>query len=326
VRQSEQLAQRAEQVGSGKKKKEQKIGLLATENLARRRAATPVKMDGVGIDHHFHQQHHLNHGHFATQQLPSQSPRKRKAEGAPENNERLSKRLSLLNLGMCAPSNWISKTYTNTSSEQSGQKLYVPVENPDSQQFQQPPSPSSSKNAHRRKQAVDDDAHMQLDDTKYKVYIYNLDDELSSSDNEDGGADEGKLLFLPDIEKHLRNTRIPTRVLDPGRPDEMSSAGKELVLYQLPSSLSVPEEHDSVRKAIMEARERARERQRAERERQVQAGNGGVVPSPVSPPPQVVSGSAASSSGPGLVSQPLLHASRDAAMPVAEDPDAMELD
>ncbi|KAK4252246.1 hypothetical protein C7999DRAFT_26968 [Corynascus novoguineensis] len=265
-------------------------------------------MDGVNIDHHFHQQHHVNHGHFATQQLPSQNPRKRKAESAPDNNERLSKRLSLLNL------------------EQSGQKLYVPVENPDSQQFQQPLGSSSSKNSRRRKQTVDDDAQMQLDDTKYKVYIYNLDDELSSSDNEDGGAEEGKLVFLPDIEKHLRNTRIPTRVLDPGRLDEMSSVGKELVLYQLPSSLSVPEEHDSVRKAILEARERARERQRAERERQAQAGNGGVVLSPVSPPPHVVSGSVASPPGPGLASQPLLHASRDAAMPVPEDPDAMELD
>ncbi|KAL2166809.1 hypothetical protein VTG60DRAFT_2126 [Thermothelomyces hinnuleus] len=280
-------------------------------------------MDGVGIDHHFHrqqQQHHrLNHGHFAAQQLPPKSPRKRKAEAPPENNERLSKRMSLLNL------------------EQSGQKLYVPVENPDSQA----PQPAPPKGSRRHKHALQDDSQMQLDDTKYKVYIYNIDDELSSSDNEDG-ADDGKLVFLPDIEKHLRNTRIPARVLNPGRPDEVSSAGKELVLYQVPSSISIPEEQDSVRKAIMEARERARERQRLERERERQARAGGEVP-PVPHAAGVISSSSPVSglTASDLTAQPL-RGPGDAATPATppspvdadmfsglqrvEDPDAMELD
>ncbi|AEO54037.1 hypothetical protein MYCTH_2296107, partial [Thermothelomyces thermophilus ATCC 42464] len=283
-------------------------------------------MDGVGIDHHFHrqQQHHhrLNHGHFAAQQLPSKSPRKRKAEAPPENNERLSKRMSLLNL------------------EQSGQKLYVPVENPDSQ----PPQPAPSKGSRRHnKHALQDDSQMQLDDTKYKVYIYNIDDELSSSDNEDG-ADEGKLVFLPDIDKHLRNTRIPTRVLNPGRPDESSSAGKELVLYQVPSSISIPEEQDSVRKAIMEARERARERQRLEREqeRERQARAGGEVPAVPHAGGNISSSPVSGLTASDLTAEPLrARASGDAATPAtlpspvdadmfsglqrAEDPDAMEL-
>ncbi|KAL2182409.1 hypothetical protein L209DRAFT_580480 [Thermothelomyces heterothallicus CBS 203.75] len=279
-------------------------------------------MDGVGIDHFHRQQqqhhHHLNHGHFAAQQLPPKSPRKRKAEAPPENNERLSKRMSLLNL------------------EQSGQKLYVPVENPDSQ----PPQPAPSKGSRRHKHALQDDSQMQLDDTKYKVYIYNIDDELSSSDNEDG-ADEGKLVFLPDIEKHLRNTRIPTRVLNPGRPDESSSAGKELVLYQVPSSISIPEEQDSVRKAIMEARERARERQRLERERERQARAGGEVPAVPHAGGAVSSSPVSGLTASDLTAQPL-RASGDAATPAtspspvdadmfsglqrAEDPDAMELD
>ncbi|KAL2161425.1 hypothetical protein VTH06DRAFT_7986, partial [Thermothelomyces fergusii] len=173
-------------------------------------------MDGVGIDHRFHHQqqqhhHHHNHGRFAAQQLRSRSPRKRKAEAPPENNERLSKRMSLLNL------------------EQTSQNLSPPVENADSQAAQAAPA----KGSLRHKHASHDDSQMQLDDTKYKVYIYNIDDELSSSDNEDGGAgEEGRVVFHPDVEKHLRSTRIPTRVLNPGRPDEVSSAGKELVLYQ----------------------------------------------------------------------------------------------
>jgi hypothetical protein len=102
---------------------------------------------------------------------------------------------------------------------------------------------------------------MQLDDSKYKVYIYNLDDELSSSEGEHD--EEGKLLFLPDIQKHLRANRIPPAVL---ANSEGELAGMQLVLYdKAPSSLTVPEEHDSVRKAVLEARARFREKQRTGR-------------------------------------------------------------
>ena len=95
---------------------------------------------------------------------------------------------------------------------------------------------------------------MQLDDSKHKVYIYNLDDELSS----DSEPEDGRLVFLPDIEKHMRMNRLPAHVL--ARPDA-DFVGKELVLYRVPSSLTVPEEKDSVRKAILEARARMREQQ-----------------------------------------------------------------
>jgi hypothetical protein len=96
------------------------------------------------------------------------------------------------------------------------------------------------------------DDTMQLDDSKHKVYIYNLDDELSDSD-----SDDGKLIFLPDIEKHLRSTRIPASLLA-NPASATADQSQQLVLYNVPSSLSVPEEHDSVRKAIIEARARAR--------------------------------------------------------------------
>lgn len=106
---------------------------------------------------------------------------------------------------------------------------------------------------------------MQLDNTANKVYIYNFDDELSDSDS---SSDESKLIFLPDIEKRLRNTRIPAIIL---ANKEGELAGRnlhtDLVLYNVPSSLSVPEDRDSVRKAIIETRARAREKQRRDQER-----------------------------------------------------------
>ncbi|KAK4105338.1 hypothetical protein N658DRAFT_416374 [Parathielavia hyrcaniae] len=244
-------------------------------------------MDGLGIDHHYHHQHqHFGHGPFTTQQLPSQPARKRKAEVPPENNERLSKRMSLLNL------------------EHSGQKLYVPVENPDTQHVDPSAATTNSEKPRRHKPPIDD-SQMQLDDSKYKVYIYNIDDELSSSDNESDSAD-GRLVFLPDIEKHLLASRIPTRVLDP-RPDPRAElAGKELVLYSVPSSISVPEEQDSVRKAIIEARARAREKQRAGLQQ-----------------------ASAARQAPAMTSSPLLPEFPMEAEPLPgleEDPDAMELD
>ena len=92
---------------------------------------------------------------------------------------------------------------------------------------------------------------MQLDDTKDRVYIHNLDEELADIESE-----EEKLVFLPDIEKKL--SKIPKSVLlGEGHP----STGSQMVLYSVPSSLSVPEEQDNVRKAIIESRARAREKQ-----------------------------------------------------------------
>lgn len=92
---------------------------------------------------------------------------------------------------------------------------------------------------------------MQLDETKDKVYIYNLDDELRDIDKE-----EEKLIFLPDIERKL--ARIPKSVLT---GNSEPTGNQEMVLYSVPSSLTVLEENDNVRKAIIEARERARQKQ-----------------------------------------------------------------
>ena len=182
--------------------------------------------------------------------------RKRKAEN--QDNERLSKRMSLLNLGLY--SSFTSCMYyyiiLTVSAERNGHKLYVPVE-----QLTTTNSASSSrpKSPAQRTQTQDDDI-MQLDDTKHKVYIYDLDAELSDSES----SDDGRLVFLPDIQKHLRESRIPPAILA-NSEGELAGMNNQLVLYNVPSSLTVPEEQDSVRKAIIETRARVRAKQEQKR-------------------------------------------------------------
>lgn len=130
---------------------------------------------------------------------------------------------------------------------------------------------------------------MHLDDSKHKVYIYSLDDELSSDSDPDDPASSNRLVFLPDIERHLRKHRLPPSAASPPIPrpinpnSEGELAGMQVVLYQEPSSLSVPTEKDGVRKAIVEARARTRERQRMERQ-----GTGDAVEMPPRVDPSVV--------------------------------------
>lgn len=92
---------------------------------------------------------------------------------------------------------------------------------------------------------------MQVDETRDRVYIRNLDDELADVESE-----EERLIFLPDIEKKL--SKIPKSVL---LGESHPSTGTEVVLYGVPASLSIPEEQDKVRRAIIESRARAREKQ-----------------------------------------------------------------
>lgn len=91
---------------------------------------------------------------------------------------------------------------------------------------------------------------MQVDESKDRVFIYDLDKELEDLDSEGGD-----LVFLPDIERKM--TKIPQSLLK----STVDPTNQELVVYNIPSSLTVPEEEDKVRKAIVEARARAREAQ-----------------------------------------------------------------
>ena len=101
---------------------------------------------------------------------------------------------------------------------------------------------------------------MQIDSTPHTVYVHDLDAELA----DEFSSDEDTPVFIPDIEKHL--AKIPPSVLRAGvkaqgeRDDgEGNGKGQELVLYKLPESISVAPEKDSVRRAILESRARAKE-------------------------------------------------------------------
>ncbi|CAL5868836.1 uncharacterized protein PFLUO_LOCUS3063 [Penicillium psychrofluorescens] len=83
---------------------------------------------------------------------------------------------------------------------------------------------------------------MLLDDTKTTTYIHDLDRELAEDNTTEGDA----LIFLPGIAQMM------------SIPKPASSAGKELVLYQDSSSLTVPRESDWTRRAIEDFRARAR--------------------------------------------------------------------
>jgi hypothetical protein len=93
---------------------------------------------------------------------------------------------------------------------------------------------------------------MEVEDTPHRVYIHDLAAELSDIE-----SDEENPIFLADIEKHL--SKIPKHILL--GPEPKASKDNALVLYNVPASLSVPEERDGVRKAIVEARQRIREGQ-----------------------------------------------------------------
>lgn len=149
---------------------------------------------------------------------PKNTPhgQKRRAEDELLNDQRLVKRFDLLNL------------------ERNG-KLYIPVD--------QTSSVPSSR--------VTSDDSMQIDDTRDRVYIHNLDEELKAVDEE-----ETRAIFLPDIERKLN--KIPKSVLT---SHSQPLTKNEMVLYSVPSSLTVPKEQDSVRKAIAESRARARQKQ-----------------------------------------------------------------
>jgi hypothetical protein len=175
-------------------------------------------------------------------------------------------------------------------TEKNGHKLYVPVDNTDKNnndinnsldpvpEVVSPISSQPSLGATRSSASIADDDTMLLDDTKHKVYIYDLDAELSSSEADDESdtspsSEKDRLVFLPDIEKHIfqnqnRNRRmlIPPSVFANKEGDLAGHNIKDMqiVLYREsePSSLTVPRHQDNVRRAILEARARLREKHR----------------------------------------------------------------
>lgn len=123
-------------------------------------------------------------------------------------------------------------------------KLYMPVPASSHDKASTPiPRPDASNNE-----------PMEVEDTKDKVYIYDLDKELAESE-----SDDERPIFIPDIEKHLL-ARIPRHVLI---GDDAREAAKhmQMIIYSAPKSLTVAPDKDNVRRAIIESRKRAQERQ-----------------------------------------------------------------
>jgi hypothetical protein len=111
-----------------------------------------------------------------------------------------------------------------------------------------PPAPAPAS-------AVDTVDLMPVDETPSKIYIHDLAAEIAQIE-----AEEPKDFFLADVDKKV--SAIPATLLQNSHADP----NMQMILYREPSSISIPEEEDAVRKAIIDARRRLRERQRLERE------------------------------------------------------------
>ncbi|KAF1946305.1 hypothetical protein EJ02DRAFT_430908 [Clathrospora elynae] len=181
---------------------------------------------------------------YASQNAPHGT--KRAADSSLEHEQRLSKRFDLLNL-----------------VNNSGTRLYIPVPGSTDATLSRPPAspiaiadplafvPARLKRDRRYRPPPAGDG-MQVEDTPHRVYITDLAAELSDIE-----SDEDTPIFLSDIEKHL--SKIPKHVLL--GPEPKPTENNQVVLYNVPTSLTVPEAQDSVRKAIVEARQRIRYKQ-----------------------------------------------------------------
>lgn len=105
----------------------------------------------------------------------------------------------------------------------------------------------------------------------HKMVINDLDAEIAEIEAAERAAQEREqehAFFLPDdIEKQMSG--VPVQVLkglstgSSGSPQFNSGSDSQaLILYKDPFSISVPEEEDAVKKAVVEARRRMRERQK----------------------------------------------------------------
>jgi hypothetical protein len=222
--------------------------------------------------------------------------KKRAAEGSLENEQRLSKRFDLLNLSTASALSGASPVTDKQAVDDNGTRHYIPVPGSTDATLTRPcdtfaaPHPLATTiplaKPSRKPRPPRTITGMEVEDTPNRVYIHDLAAELSDIE-----SDEDNPIFLSDIEKHL--SKIPKHVLL--GPEPARTEHNQMVLYNVPASLTVPEGQDIVRKAIVEARQRIREKQA----------------SPLSEPGRL----------PDAVGL-----SAGAATPEAEDEDAMDLD
>jgi hypothetical protein len=105
---------------------------------------------------------------------------------------------------------------------------------------------------------------MPVEDNRHRIFISDLDAAIAEIEAEEREAKEKaqeRAFFLPDdVDKELSS--IPDEVLRSSMDSSASNppVSQALVLYRDPLSISIPEEVDAVRKAMVEARQRIRER------------------------------------------------------------------
>ena len=91
-------------------------------------------------------------------------------------------------------------------------------------------------------------------------------EEIEAAERLQRERDQEQAFFLPDdIEDKISG--VPAHLLRNSQSNHNSSGAaapdsRALILYKLPSSISVPEEEDAVKKALLETRRRMRERQK----------------------------------------------------------------
>lgn len=107
-----------------------------------------------------------------------------------------------------------------------------------------------------------EDYSMPVDDTADRVYIGDLEAEIAAIEAEEAQqrAEREQQLMLSQAGQDM--LQIPAHLLRPQRYQDSPASNMQMVLYRDPTSISVPEEEDAVRKTIIAARARARERQK----------------------------------------------------------------
>jgi hypothetical protein len=207
---------------------------------------------------------------------PSKRGRKRLADESNDDALRFTKRFNLLSLGKHVRP-WhiqgphLTAITPDPRADGSGNSnYYIPVTPP-------PPSNGAPIPPHDGLAATVEDDAMHVDDTRHRVYVQNLDAEIAEIE---ANEPQERLIFLPDIEKHF--SRIPEHLLSSPQDAFSAAQRQELVLYSVPRSLTVDEGNDSVRKAILDARQRARDKaveeaRQEEMERQYAQDEGDAV-------------------------------------------------
>ena len=104
-------------------------------------------------------------------------------------------------------------------------------------------------------------------DTPTRVVINDLDAELAEIEAEEERSrqnDQEQAFFLPDdVEKEINS--VPQHVLRNGNTTTADPPPSQaLILYKNPTSISMREEEDAVRKAVREARARLRDKHKDE--------------------------------------------------------------